>query len=62
VSGDALNCHLLSFVLSFGELKSRGRQIRRFLVDGKAHHIFQPVPTFSVRISLSDWLGCTQED
>jgi hypothetical protein len=43
--------------LSFGELKSRGRQIRRFLVDGKARRIFQPVPTFSVGISLSDWLG-----
>jgi hypothetical protein len=36
---------------------SRGRQIRRFLADEIARRNFQPVPTFSVGISLSDWLG-----
>jgi hypothetical protein len=47
---------------------SRGRQIRRFLADEKARLIFQPVPTFSVGISLparhlsggSDWLEQTR--
>ena len=48
--------HLLSFDLSFGELNSRGRQTRRSLAGEKARRIFQPVPTFFVGISLSDWL------
>jgi hypothetical protein len=46
--GDVFSCHLLRFVLSFAELMSRSEKARRN---------FQPVPTFSVGISLSEWLG-----
>jgi hypothetical protein len=50
-----LGSHLLRVDLSFGELMSRGRQIRRFLVDEKARRNFRqlerPVRTHAVECS-----------